>query len=317
MNKNSLSQYEERINRVITFISNRVGEDLSLDELATIACFSKFHFLRIFKAIVGETVRDFIRRIRIEKAAFHLIYSPSEPITSIALNCGFSTSQNFAKSFKLYYNISPSEFRMRNEKTLLTPNSNPGNIEGTSGNAGESLLSYIDIVDGKAIHLEYDEMVASKVSIKEFDDQSVFYVRRNENYTPEYIGAALGDLYNWCAPRGLIGEKEDVLVIYWDNVAVTPKDKRRFDVAIAASSPIATSQQVHRQSLHGGKYAVYHSEVLRMDFYPHWNAFLKQWFPSSGFVPDDRPCFTRFYDCFNAESGDTVLVDICVPIKKI
>lgn len=68
--------YEQCINRLITHICLHAGTTLTLDELSTLACFSKFHLLRIFKAITGETIGEFISRIRIEKSAYFLLYNP-------------------------------------------------------------------------------------------------------------------------------------------------------------------------------------------------------------------------------------------------
>ncbi len=74
-------EYIARINRVIDHIESNLSDDLSLTSLARIACFSQFYFHRIFKAMVGETLNQFIQRIRIEKAAVHLIGNPKKSIT--------------------------------------------------------------------------------------------------------------------------------------------------------------------------------------------------------------------------------------------
>ena len=308
-------QYQERINRILTYLCRNIGSDFSLDELSKIACFSKFHFLRIFKAVVGETVGEFIRRIRIEKAAYHLIYNPSSPVTRIALDCGFSSSQNFAKAFKSYYNCSPREFRNRSKCQPLCSDSNPGNMMSSLGKEPESTIRYIDIINGAAISLETDTMVASHVSLQEFQDIEVAYIRKTANYTPQIIAAACGELYAWGFPRGLIEKETSVYSVYWDNVAVTPVDKRRFDVCIPVTSSTSLSRPVCRQTLAGGLYAVYQAAIENYDFYFHWNRFLKFWFPSSGFIPDDRPCFEKINNLFG--SSTTLDVAICVPIKRI
>lgn len=62
-------EYERRINDVIDYISAHRGEDLRLDRLAAIAAFSPFHFHRVFKAVTGETIADFVQRLRLERAA--------------------------------------------------------------------------------------------------------------------------------------------------------------------------------------------------------------------------------------------------------
>ena len=84
------AEYVARINRVIDYIEANLEDELSLRSLAKVANFSAYHFHRIFKGIVGETLNQFIQRRRIEKAASMLIGNPAKPITDIAFDCGFS-----------------------------------------------------------------------------------------------------------------------------------------------------------------------------------------------------------------------------------
>ena len=71
-------EYIARINRVIDYIEANPDQDLTLSGLAEVAYFSRFHFHRIFRAIVGETLNQFIQRNRVEKAASQLINNPKE-----------------------------------------------------------------------------------------------------------------------------------------------------------------------------------------------------------------------------------------------
>lgn len=309
--------YEERINKVITYLCQNIGTQFTLDELSSIACFSKFHFLRIFKAFTGETVGEFSSRIRIEKAAFFLIYNLSTPITEIALDCGFSSSQNFAKAFKLYYSLSPSEFRKKNQSVPLCSESNPGNIISNTGKDFENVYSYIDSVNKRSFHLTSDKTVVSNVSVSKYQEITLAYIRKNANYTPSIIASAFQELFHWAYPRGLIKSSTQILSLYWDNVAVTPMDKRRFDVCFQIEANTHVSHPVYKQTITGGRYAIYHAHIENYEFYHHWNRFLKYWFPTSGFVPDNRPCFERFYNPSNNYDKAPLIVDLCVPIKSI
>ena len=58
--------YHERGNRVIDYIGGHLDGELSLASLAQIACFSPFHFHRIFQAVTGETLNSHVRRARLE-----------------------------------------------------------------------------------------------------------------------------------------------------------------------------------------------------------------------------------------------------------
>lgn len=104
-------EYMSRINRVIDYIETNIDEDLSLENLARVANFSRFHFHRIFRAIVGETLSQFIQRIRVERAAAQLIDNPRKSITEIAFDCGFSGSATFARAFRETFHMSASQWR--------------------------------------------------------------------------------------------------------------------------------------------------------------------------------------------------------------
>ena len=91
--ESTFQEYQRRVFETMNYISEHATENLSLEEIAQIAHFSKFHFHRIFKAFTGETVASFTRRIRLEKAANSLFFNLEQSITDIAFEYGFSSSQ--------------------------------------------------------------------------------------------------------------------------------------------------------------------------------------------------------------------------------
>ena len=104
------SEYVARINRVVDYIESHLTEELSLEVLAKVACFSSFHFHRIFAAVTGETLNNFVRRLRVEKAAGQLLANPGKSVTEVALDCGFSGSSAFARVFKESFGMSALEW---------------------------------------------------------------------------------------------------------------------------------------------------------------------------------------------------------------
>src|ERR1700683_5449986 len=93
------SEYTRRIDRVIDHLRANLDRPVKLKELAKVACFSEFHFHRIFGAVSGETLNNFTNRLRLEKAARLLRYSDPNLI-DIALECGFSSSATFSRAFR-------------------------------------------------------------------------------------------------------------------------------------------------------------------------------------------------------------------------
>ncbi|MDT8299048.1 MAG: helix-turn-helix domain-containing protein, partial [Spirochaetaceae bacterium] len=98
-----MNEYHQRLNRVIEYIDRNLDKELTLYELTDIFCFSRFHFNRIVSSLMGETLFQFIQRLRLEKAATLLCSEKRRSILEIALICGYSSPAAFSKSFKRFY----------------------------------------------------------------------------------------------------------------------------------------------------------------------------------------------------------------------
>src|SRR5258708_5335243 len=92
-------EYTQRIDRVIDYLRGNLDRQVKLEELARVACFSEFHFHRIFGAVSGETLNTFTNRLRLEKAARLLRFS-DRGLTDIALDCGYSSSATFSRDIQ-------------------------------------------------------------------------------------------------------------------------------------------------------------------------------------------------------------------------
>ena len=95
---------------VLIHIEEHLDEPLRLDELAAIGGFSPHHFHRIFRQVTGEAPKEYLRRLRLERAVLRLKVSPDN-VLQIALESGFATHETFTRAFIRQFGISPSEFR--------------------------------------------------------------------------------------------------------------------------------------------------------------------------------------------------------------
>jgi AraC family transcriptional regulator len=107
------STREEIIRRLlysVDYIHSHYEKDLSLEELASVACFSKFHFLRLFKIVFGKTPHQFINQVKVEKAK-RVLKQTSYDVTLIARNLGFDTASSFSRMFYNQVGVYPSQYR--------------------------------------------------------------------------------------------------------------------------------------------------------------------------------------------------------------
>ena len=104
------TQNYQRIISSIGFIDTNFKADITLDDIAEHAGYSRCYFSSIFKQCLGMSVWDYICIKRVEKA-LTLIKTTDMSILQIATECGFNNTVNFNKIFKKYTSLSPSSFR--------------------------------------------------------------------------------------------------------------------------------------------------------------------------------------------------------------
>ena len=101
----------------IDYINEHYNERISIDEISNNAGYSKYHFARIFKEVMGYTIVDHLNATRCEKAK-HMLLETTKPISQICFDCGFEYSSYFSKIFKQHYNCIPSDFRKKYSKLI-------------------------------------------------------------------------------------------------------------------------------------------------------------------------------------------------------
>lgn len=111
-------KYVNMIMKSIDYIEENLMHELKVQYLCKIAGYSEYHFHRIFKATVGFTVSEYIRKRRLTKAS-QLLLETRLSIFNVAINCGYNSTENFARSFKKEHGITPLEHRnLRNSLHL-------------------------------------------------------------------------------------------------------------------------------------------------------------------------------------------------------
>jgi AraC family transcriptional regulator len=104
------AQDERRITATVRHMEEHAAEPLSLDRLAAVAAMSKYHFLRMFRSILGVTPYQFLLSLRMRRAAAKLD-STEMPISTIAFDEGFGDLSTFNGRFRDLFAMSPGSFR--------------------------------------------------------------------------------------------------------------------------------------------------------------------------------------------------------------
>lgn len=108
-----------RIEKVLEYIHEHLFLSLSLDDIAQQSCWSRWQLQRVFTAKTGVNVAQYIRELKLSRAAESLLDSPSERVLDIALSVGFNSEISFSRSFKQFFGCSPREYRKRGIRSGL------------------------------------------------------------------------------------------------------------------------------------------------------------------------------------------------------
>ena len=117
MHEQVKNDYYARIEKAVDFIEENLMEKITVEMISEKAFFSKYHFIRVFTAMTGETVGNYLRRRRISKSSKQLINS-DRSILDIAFDYQFESQEAYTRSFKKVYNTSPGKYRKLNNNQI-------------------------------------------------------------------------------------------------------------------------------------------------------------------------------------------------------
>lgn len=111
---------EDVVEKVVTTASRRLADELTLDELARIAMFSKFHFSRMFRKVTGISPGRFLSAMRLHEAK-RLLVTTSLSVADISYQVGYTSVGSFTSRFTASVGVPPTEFRRLGGYAPLIP----------------------------------------------------------------------------------------------------------------------------------------------------------------------------------------------------
>ncbi|RXT30544.1 AraC family transcriptional regulator [Rhizobium leguminosarum] len=103
---------DRRLRRALVYIHDNLAEDLSLNDMASEAAMSRFHFVRAFAAAFGTSPLQYVIRERMEHAKV-LLRTTSVPVATVAIRVGYDDVSRFGRHFRRSTGITPAAFRRR------------------------------------------------------------------------------------------------------------------------------------------------------------------------------------------------------------
>jgi AraC family transcriptional regulator len=276
--------YRQRILTVQLHIQEHLDEELSLDRLARVAHFSPYHFHRLFRALVGETVTEYVRRLRLESAAVAL-KTGEKSVLEVALDAGYGTHEAFTRAFRQMFGVSPTQFRA-GRNPLYTPQET------------EPMTTAAPTHD---------------VRTEDVPPRRVAFIRHVGPYGS--AGPAFARLMPWAGRKGLLGPGTVVLGICHDDPEVTPADKIRFDCCVTVPDHVQPEGEVGVQTVEGGPYAVLRHVGPYDKLGAAYRWLYGTWLPTSGRELRHAPAYEVYVTSPQNTAPDKLVTDIYMPLE--
>lgn len=216
------------------YIEGNLDKKLPLAELAERANFSPFHFQKVFKAVVGETPKQYVIRLRLEGASHQIVLNPEDSMLKVAFDFGFASLEAFSRAFKNYYLISPDEFRKSSEEEKMEIVQRQVKSKWKSVLSGELFLSTTveegaDCLEIEVLRVPLRKMVYIPVTLQDIPTVVDGYKR----------------IKQWAQVRGLMEPGAKMVGLMRDFPLFTALEKCRFYTCVPVEQKPEVGGEVH------------------------------------------------------------------------
>lgn len=283
------------LNNTLEYIERNLDAKLNIDEISKIAYSSRYHFQRVFYALTGYTVTQYIRNRRLSLAAEELATTDIKVI-DVALKYGYESPEAFTKAFQRLHGISPSVLKKFNGKIKAFPK-----ISFQISIKGECEMIY-RIVEKEAFEAFGAGFITTKVNNAVYKEIPQFINKIFENGTHDKINELLKN------PKGNLLDgfhydfEEDGTRKYMMGYEM-PETKIP-DEFIILDIPKLT-------------WAVFEGHGPLPDnliIQDIWKRIYSEWFPSSGFEQVEGPCLEKNF--WNEEKPLQYKCEVWIPVKR-
>ena len=274
--------YEERLNRVTSYIYAHLDDDLDLIRLAEIAYLSPYHFHRIYRTARGETIFNTVQRLRLDRAASALALTKAS-ISQISKQAGYKNIQSFSRAFNGVYSMTPARYR-----------SHGSHAKFQSEHQQRSIAMF-------------------NVNLKTIQDIDVISLKHQGSYLQ--INQAFGQLGNWLGARNLLDANSRMMGVYYDDPGTVAETDLRSSACFTVNKPFDVEAPFERMTIAGGEYATLLYKGPYAGLYAAYDWFFGTWLPQSGREMRDSPAFEEYLNTpMNTATAD-LLTEIHMPLK--
>lgn len=261
----TLAMYRDRILGVVDYLWKHIEREVDVNTLADIAHFSPYHFHRIYREMMHETVNATVRRLRLHYAACELLRSDMS-VDSIARKLGYGSGEAFSRAFSKQYDETPSAYRRRREAELPTP---------------------LRVPDLRTYPMNYS------VELQQIEAIQLGALPHLGDYLE--IGAVFEKIYVTAGAKQLLGPQTRSIGIYYDDpFECENHDILRSHAGITATPEQAKDAGLESISIGGREHAVMTFTGPYAELEQAYRWFYGEWLPNSGRELADSPPFEEY-----------------------
>ncbi len=282
-------EYEQMMLKVQHYINQHLAEDLSLESLAAVGNYSVFHFQKIFSDSMSESPKQYVIRLRLERAAHSIKIFPQLPINEIAANCGFSSNSIFSRAFKNYFGVSADLYRNLPSDKLNDINKKKNQFLHT---ANDSWITPITNIQQKVESV----ILTSTPTVNTVYSFHLACIQTTLSH-PENITFAFQNLLQWARPRGLIFPTTRYFGVWLDFPFITPPEKCRYLCGMEINADTKLPKGLHLQTVRKAQYLNYEMQGSINNALDVMLALNHKYLDIMGYVISEMICYEQFDEC--------------------
>ncbi len=297
MRNETENSYYERMHTVLRYIQDHLDGELGPATLAAVANFSPSHFHRVFKGMLGESLKEHVRRLRLERAALQLEMS-ERSVTDIGLEAGFETPETFNRAFKKMFDAAPTLYRVEKRKSRWA--------------FAPSSVHYLpqDSRTGLTLTPRRTDM---NIEIKTMASVKVAYIRHIGPYFE--CATAWNKICAWAGPKGLMKPETGFYGLCYDDPKITPPEKIRMDVCLSVPDSVKPEGEVGVMEIFGNDYAmtVHHGPYEKLS--ETYEALFGAALPQTGREYAEEPSIECYVNNPENTPPEKLITEIYIPLK--
>ena len=271
---------EQRFARVLAYLQQNHAQDLDLHRIAEEAALSTYHWHRLYRAVMNETIHATLKRIRLQRAAW-LLGNSGKNIADIARDVGYGGNpQSFRRIFREHYGCKPEEYRTRNQPPYP-----------------------------ERPHIRAQPY---PVTIRTIAPLHTLALDHHGDYMD--IGATFHRLYALLQLRGHPVAARS-FGIYHDDPHATPTAQLYAQAAMESDSAETQAPLVHC-TIRGGRYAILRHQGSYAELEHAYDWFYRDWLLKSGEQIADAPPFEEYLNDPQTTPPEQLLTDIYIPLAN-